>query len=456
MQTSTSTYSRKIVLASLAVLGAASMLAPAAQAAPPPLSRMNELGPENGAMAKLVGTWDVIETSWDLPNSAPRITRAVAERKMIGSFLQETMRPSLGSPQVLRMDYLSFNRIEGRWKYVSIETRAAVGLMSAASFGRGQKNRIDVTFEPFSSPGSGQLLQMNQSIIQQDANHDRKDQRFVVADGSGKMWLGHRYDYTRRVARRAAGASVPRPGASRRIDTIKARGALRVAVLGEYPWLKQNPDGAGEPFEGPAWRLAEEYASRLGVRIETVPVRFENKVSVLASDEVDITIAPLLATPARAQVVDLIPYSMSAQSLFGRADNPKIARAQSIDDLNRPDVTITYITGSPQGAWLQKRLPLAKRREIPGNLADVPVDEIVSGRADITTIDKFFFSGLANKTPGLASVPRDHLSSQELPIPIAMAIDKNQPEFLAWLRAVATEIKPQVEAAETQVKKAGF
>lgn len=435
---------------------------PSAQSALSAGARMNELGLENSWMAARVGTWDVVETVWDSADGPAKTNKMVAERKMIGSYLQEMLSspPGEAAPGVKRIDYLSFNRVEGRWKYVSMETRAAVGMMTAQSYDRGSQKRIDIRFDPFTVPGpgtnvSGQMLRMEQSIIQQDANHDRKDQYFTLADGNGANWLAHRYAYTRRRAGGIAGAAVPLPGVSSRIDAIKARGALRVAVLDEYPWLKQNPDGAGKPFQGPAWRLAEEYANRLGVRIETIPVNFENKVSVLASDKVDITIAPLLATPARAKMVDLISYSMSAQSLFGRADNPKVARARGIDDLNRPDVTIAYITGSPQGAWLQKRLPLAARREIPGNLADVPVDEIVAGRADVTTIDKFFFSGLANKTPGLASIPRDHMSSQELPIPIAMAIDKNQPEFLLWLRAVALEIKPQVEAAQAQVEKAG-
>jgi len=158
----------------------------------------NAVGPENSAMAKRAGTWDVTETVWASPGAAPVSTKAVAQRVMIGSFLQETLRPALGSPRVLRMDYLSYHRIEGRWKYVSMEMRAPVGIMSAASFGRGEKGRIDTTFEPFVLPGSGQLLQMNQIIVLQDANHDRKEQRFVVADGSGKMWLAHQYAYTRR------------------------------------------------------------------------------------------------------------------------------------------------------------------------------------------------------------------------------------------------------------------
>jgi len=257
--------------------------------------------------------------------------------------------------------------------------------------------------------------------------------------------------------RSSAGLDVPVPpsGASHRIDEIQRRGTLRVAVLNEYPWLKQDTDGGAAPFEGPAWRLAEEYARRLGVRIETIPVSFDNKVSILAGGQADISIAPLLGTPERAKAVDLILYSVSAQCLFGRADNPKVSRAGDIGGLNRPDITIAYIAGSPQGAWLQKRLPRARRRAVPGSLADVPVDEVLSRRADVTTIDKFFFAGLAKKTPGLITLPKDYMTSRELPIPIGMAVSKGHPVFLAWLRAVAGAIKPQVEAEEARVEKAG-
>ena len=69
------------------------------------------------------------------------------------------------------------------------------------------------------------------------------------------------------------------PGASSRIDAIRQRGALRVAVLNEFPWLIQNSGAGAAPFRGPAWRLAEEYACHLGVRIETTPVTFDDKVS---------------------------------------------------------------------------------------------------------------------------------------------------------------------------------
>jgi polar amino acid transport system substrate-binding protein len=64
---------------------------------------------------------------------------------------------------------------------------------------------------------------------------------------------------------RAASTDVPAPGQSPKIDAIKERGSLRVAAIGEFPWLPENTTGSGPQFSGPAWVLAEEYAERLGV-----------------------------------------------------------------------------------------------------------------------------------------------------------------------------------------------
>jgi len=76
---------------------------------------------------------------------------------MIGAFLGETLEPVSNSPaaDIKRIDYLSFNRIEGRWKYLSMDTRAPVGLMPAASPDRGDASRIHLTFEPFVIPVTG-------------------------------------------------------------------------------------------------------------------------------------------------------------------------------------------------------------------------------------------------------------------------------------------------------------
>ena len=178
-----------------------------AQQTPSAATRLSGLGPENSQMAQRAGIWDVTETVWDSPEAIPTTNKLVAERKMIGSFLQEIIEPAPNSAasDIKRIDYLSFNRVEGRWKYVSMDTRVPVGLMPAASYERGENKSITLTFEPFAVAGSGanvtgQLLRMEQIIIQQDADHDQKDQYFALADGGGEKLLAHRYVYARRRA----------------------------------------------------------------------------------------------------------------------------------------------------------------------------------------------------------------------------------------------------------------
>ena len=169
-------------------------------------ARLNELGPENGAMARGVGLWDVTDTVWENSGAAPEVsTGLVAERRMIGSMLQETLRYASDSLKtILRTDYLTFNRVERRWQYVSMETRAPVGIMTAQSYGRDRDDHILITFQPFAIAGpeqnvSGQMLRMRQEITSQGPDRQVKDQYFTLADGASDEWLAHRYAYTRQA-----------------------------------------------------------------------------------------------------------------------------------------------------------------------------------------------------------------------------------------------------------------
>jgi hypothetical protein len=173
-------------------------------------AELTALGPEGRALAAQVGVWDVTETVWATPDAKPVVTGGVAVRRMIGPLLEETLYQGtqgrdepLSDSAISRVDYLSFNRLEGRWNYVSMDVRAAVGIMTANSFERDPATRIQVTFEPFANPGNGpvatgQLLRMDQTIETPDMNSTVKNQHFVLADGTGRKWLAHRYTYTRR------------------------------------------------------------------------------------------------------------------------------------------------------------------------------------------------------------------------------------------------------------------
>jgi hypothetical protein len=194
------------VSSALSLLG----MAPSTHAQTPTASdRLNELGPEGQALARRVGTWDVTITRWDSPDAAAvMVTGLVAERRMIGPMLEEILTPGPGAsvPSFSRADYLTFSRIEGRWQYMSMDSRVPLGLMPAWSLDPDPEQRIFLSFMPFATPGTGftgpvatgQMWRMEQVISRLDADHEQKDQYFTPAGDAPVKWLGMRYSYTRR------------------------------------------------------------------------------------------------------------------------------------------------------------------------------------------------------------------------------------------------------------------
>ena len=173
----------------------------------PAAVQLNELAPENQALKQQVGIWDVTETSWDAPGAAPVTTTGlVAERRMVGAMLQEILRPmsDVSGKDIKRIEYLTFNNVSGQWEYVSMDTRADVALMPAKSFTRADADgKIVLLHEPFVIPGNGknvtaEMRRMDTVITHQGPDRDMKEQHAVMSDGTGTVWLAHRYAYVRR------------------------------------------------------------------------------------------------------------------------------------------------------------------------------------------------------------------------------------------------------------------
>ncbi|WP_152979800.1 DUF1579 family protein [Mesorhizobium sp. 1M-11] len=167
--------------------------------------RMSQAGPEEQMLAKQTGKWDVVASIWPSPGAQPIVSRGlIAERKMVGPILQETMQPEPGSRTAAftRLDYLNFDRVEGRWKYVSMDTRFPVSIMPARSFGPAVDGKINVQFEPqgfvgFGSEVEGRFMVSDMAISSSDADHMLKEQHVMMANGTGESWLFVRYEYTR-------------------------------------------------------------------------------------------------------------------------------------------------------------------------------------------------------------------------------------------------------------------
>jgi hypothetical protein len=171
------------------------------------LDKLNEFGPEAKALVQRTGTWDVTITSWQGPDASPSVLSGlVAERRMIGPMLEEVLHSVAGAPGTpfSRADFLTFNRLEGRWQYMSMDGRVQAGMMTAYSVDADPEQRVFLSFLPFAFPSVvgatalGQLWRMEQVIVRQDADHEVKEQFFTAAGSTPVKWLGNRYSYTRR------------------------------------------------------------------------------------------------------------------------------------------------------------------------------------------------------------------------------------------------------------------
>ena len=259
------------------------------------------------------------------------------------------------------------------------------------------------------------------------------------------------------------GASMTEPEPlpdSPRIASIVDRGTLRVGALPLFPFLVQDLNGGAQPWAGPAWTLANAAADALGVELEVVAVSHETKVPVLASDQVDITIAPLSVTPARLEVVDFVEYSTTGVCYIGLASNEKFTAIDEFEDLDDPSLTLAYFQGQPTEELIAGAYPRISFRAVPGSGGiGAPLEEILSGRSDLAVVSPQATGPQVTRAyPEIITFPRgeDCLDSTEFAVPTGVAIDKGQPEFQAWLQDVLAGVIDEVAAEEARVVDLGI
>ena len=254
----------------------------------------------------------------------------------------------------------------------------------------------------------------------------------------------------------AAAQEPPAQGVSPRIDAIRKAGVLRVGVLANLPWLAENTksDG-GEPWTGPAWMLAKEYARAARREAAAGPrSSHETKVPVLAANQVDMTITPLAETPERLKV-DRLRDLFDDQRLHVRPRRQRRSspKPKSVDDLNNPDVTIAYFIGGGEEGWVKERFPKAKLRGVTDSGATAPVEEVMARRADAAPINRVPWVGMNKKVKGLAVLPKANncQDSKEKAAPGRPRRRQEPGRLPEWLRAVAERMKTQLDADERKV-----
>jgi Protein of unknown function (DUF1579) len=107
---------------------------------------------------QMVGTWDVRTRIWTGPGVAPvRLPPATARRRLIGdTLLEEVMTPASRSVQdpFVRMAYFSYNRVNQRYEWLSMDTRAPQ-MMYERSLNGHEKNAVSLYLDSFVLPQWG-------------------------------------------------------------------------------------------------------------------------------------------------------------------------------------------------------------------------------------------------------------------------------------------------------------
>ena len=130
------------------------------------------------------------------------------------------------------------------------------------------------------------------------------------------------------------------------LDKIKQRGTIVVGVKNDYrPWGFVDPAGK---IVGMEIDLAQDVATRLGVKLELIPVTGANRMEFLNQGRIDLILATMGDTPERRKVVGMIEpnYYAGATNVLA----PKSAQLKQWADLKGRKLCAV------QGAYYNRRV----------------------------------------------------------------------------------------------------
>jgi len=156
---------------------------------------------------------------------------------------------------------------------------------------------------------------------------------------------------------------------------IKQRGELRIGVTPGEPWYFKDP--ATGQWSGIGYRMGQQIAKDLGVKLVPVETTWGNSVAAIQANQIDVMFV-LDATDERKKAVDFpdAPFFWYAQGVLAREGLP----ASNWADLDRDNVKIAVTLGTAPDRDLTKRLTKAKIERFQN--MDEAIAAFYSGRVD--------------------------------------------------------------------------
>jgi polar amino acid transport system substrate-binding protein len=218
------------------------------------------------------------------------------------------------------------------------------------------------------------------------------------------------------------------------IDQVLKRGVLKVGMSTFVPWAMNDKNGQLVGFEiDVAKRLAED----LGVKVEFVPTKWDGIIPALLTGKFDVIIGGMSIQPGRSQKVNFsIPYDYTGQAIV--ANKQLAAGFKTLEDFNKPEVTIAARMGSTSVPAIKKFLPKAKVSLFDDE--SQAYQEVINGKAHAMVGSAPTPAFQAIKYPDALFIPIEGTFTKE---PIAFAVRKGDIDTLnvfdSWITVVVSE-----------------
>ena len=186
------------------------------------------------------------------------------------------------------------------------------------------------------------------------------------------------------------------------LDTILARGAVRVGLTGDYRPFSIK-DGAGG-FTGLDVDMAESMARGLGVKLEIVPTAWPTLMADLRDGKYDIGMGGITVTLDRAKsAMFSAPVMRTGKTPIALCINQ--ARFGTLADIDKPGTRVITNPGGTNERFARANVHQAEIVVFPNNAAIF--DELAAGRADVMMTDAVETRLQARLHPELCAVHPD-------------------------------------------------
>jgi L-cystine transport system substrate-binding protein len=213
------------------------------------------------------------------------------------------------------------------------------------------------------------------------------------------------------------------------LDTVKARGTLKVAMEGNYPPFNFKDPKNGQ-LTGFEVDVANLIAAKLGVKTEFTTTEWSGILAGLGAGKYDVIMNQVGITDERQKAFDFsVPYTISSAQLIIRKDEKR--NFASLEDLKGKKLGLGQGTNFEQKA---KSVPGIDIKTYPGS--PEYLSDLASGRIDAALNDSLLVGYLLKNTklPLKAGAPIGNIDK------IGIPFQKGNPKFQAALDKAIEEI----------------